>query len=285
MSTQAKLKHSEIRDFGTFLRKAREKTGLSQASAAKEIAKEILKSSNNVIDIPLSQSQIAQLESGTNNNPHVELLQAIAEVYKLSYSSLVSEYIKDKLRYDASRAERLNEDRKTIEELAEWETNERPEKLWVVAPNFVDDSNAQIYGAVIDLIKEAKTEITYFVKKSDLTDTGRFTRFKKFVVNKIMKEEQKDVSKNILYYPLSLEQMAVFSISFVIANPGSALIGAPSEDEHRASGYYVIPEESGQPSYGIAISKDELRRLAHNLMDFIEKDLAFKKTSYNGVTL
>ncbi len=267
MTTQQKHKRAELKDFGAYLRKRREQAGLSQSEAAKSITN-TLDGAENRSGISVSQSLIAQLETGIARNPDEPVLRAIASVYGLRYAEIISELIKDKYNLETVRADRLKEDVRTVDELADWEKNAVKQTLWVVAPNFVDDHNSHVASTVYDLISKG-IDITYFVDKKDLAPgTGRFVHFKSLIATKYRLENDKDIGSLIKAHPLGKEELAWLSTSFVIADPQQALLFAKME-EGEASGFYVMPGEGGQPAYGTAINRHELRRLAGNLMEIV----------------
>jgi transcriptional regulator with XRE-family HTH domain len=268
MSKQTKHKRSELRDFGSFLRKARETRGLTQTESAEQVTKEIARIDVSS-DASVSQSLIAQLETGTNRNPDELLVRALSNVYKIPYSVLISELVKDKYKLEAVRADRLKEDILSIDELAQWERQVNAKALWIVAPNFIDDRHPAITSTVHDLLKKGTT-ISYFVNEADTLDGGRFSSFKILITRWFLEKLGTDVSDLIHCYPLKKEHTAWLATSFVIADPIEAYIHASSATSGKASGYYIIPEESGTPSYGIAISQGELRRLTGNLMIVID---------------
>ena len=253
-----KYKRPSLKDFGSYLRKLREQQGFAQLLAADKLSHEI--------EGTVSQSLVTQLESGTARNPDISLLRAVAEVYDVSYSDVISELVKDKYQLEALRADRLKDEIRTIDQLAEWEREAKPNELWIVAPNFVDDTNLLIAKTVIDLLKNG-TNIKYFVNESDTMSTGRFASFKRQVIRQLG-ELYDEANPQISAHGLTPHDIAWLSTSFVIANPRQA-ISFESESEP-SSGYYVLPEADGRPSYGLAISERELARLALNLIEVID---------------
>jgi|CXWL01.1.fsa_nt_gi transcriptional regulator with XRE-family HTH domain len=262
-----------LKDFGSYLRRRREQIGLAQLKAAEAISNQITSNSKGNTKNSVSQSLLAQMEAGIARNPDNIILKALAAVYGISYAAVICELVKDKYQLDPIRADRLKDNICSIDELAEWEKRIKPSTLWIVAPNFIDDTDSHFASTVLELLRDNKTHITYFINEIDSLEDGRFTIFKTSVAEQL-KKEKGDVSFNpkIDSYPLKREDTAWLSTSFVIANPEQALIFAPQKEEKGASGYYVLPGESGQPAYGLAINDGELRRLSSNLMRVINNN-------------
>lgn len=130
--------------------------------------------------------------------------------------------------------------------------------------------NTHIASTVLELLRNNETHITYFVNEIDAHKDGRFTIFQASVSEQLKKEkEDRSFEPKINFYPLSRKDTAWLSTSFVIANPEQALVFASRKEGKGAEGYYILPGESGQPAYGLAINDGELRRLSNNLMRII----------------
>src|ERR1035438_4109246 len=78
---------ARLSQFGKLLKAAREKTIPSQQDAARRLTE---------AGYPVSQSLIAQLETGRISNPDASMLRKLSEVYGVPYAELVRDLVLDK---------------------------------------------------------------------------------------------------------------------------------------------------------------------------------------------
>ena len=79
--------------FGKYLKQERERKGMTQQEVA-----DILRPKMKIDKVGLSQSGLAQYETGKINDPDPLILQRLAEVYEVSYFEMVMELVDEKYR-------------------------------------------------------------------------------------------------------------------------------------------------------------------------------------------
>jgi len=100
------MPRKRLTSFGEYLKKNRKRTGLSQAEIAQRLG--------------MSQSLVAQLETGRISNPDKEMLRIIATIYDIDYDRLVWELMSEKYDLQGSSwlvpKERITKLRRRIED-------------------------------------------------------------------------------------------------------------------------------------------------------------------------
>lgn len=273
----APTERKKLNRFGKLLKTWRTRAGFKEL---KEIDPKILKDAGWHSDRPVSV--IAQMESGRVSNPDVDNLAAIAKAYRKDPELVSSALTVEKYRLlpeDASVEELeavatamavaaqkqrageigaalLQMPLRDVRGLAQWEMElarqlAPPIELWVVAPNFLDNTNPDIFQAVVSLLA-AGASVTYFVKQDDLE--GSFARL---ILNiEDYAQNNKDVMRGRVFgVGLNPDQLCWMAASFAISNPSSAtpspLSSAPAE------GFTIIASD-GSPAYGIPMSQRDL---------------------------
>jgi hypothetical protein len=242
-------------------------------------------------------SVIAQMESGRISNPDVANLEIIAKAYRRQREDVIAALMADKYRLlpDGSNEEALREVAEVIalgarkqvageigaallrmnvldiRGLAQWEINltiqpAQPVELWVIAPNFVDNTNADIFKAVTTLLG-AGAKITYFVRAEDLQEMANFDQlvgnledYAQNVDNGILKGQVHGVG-------LRPDQVCWMVASFAISNPGTA---TPSSLSH-AKGFTIVASD-GTPAYGIPMSERDLLSRVGEIKRFLSRN-------------
>jgi transcriptional regulator with XRE-family HTH domain len=246
--------------FGEYLHSLRvnNDVGMSQAEMAKELRKNGYGSA--------TQSLIAQLETGRITNPSKELLEHLANAYKApSYDALVMTLVCDKYGISGAKAELLKRDIRDIKGLAEWECEVKPEELWIVAPNFVDDEDSEIQEAVFENLKRPDCTFTYFVDQSDVSPDRRFGRLLLTFFNMA---DDLGLKGRVRWFGFEPMELRVMGASYVISNPGT--IYKPAGDK-RPEGFMVISSDKNRPQWGIKMEPEVVLRRISNLNGWMAK--------------
>lgn len=230
--------------FGEYLHSLRvNNVGKSQAEMAKILKKQGYEKP--------TQSLIAQLETGRITNPSPDLLKQLATAYKApSYDALVMTLACDKYGISKAKAELLKRDIRDIKGLAEWEREIKPEELWIVAPNFVDDDDSEILQAVFENLRRPDCTLTYFVDESDVSPDRRFGRL---LLSFFNMADALGLKGKVRWFGFEPMELRVMGASYVIANPGA--IYQPSGDK-RPEGFMVVSSDKNRPQWGIKMDPD-----------------------------
>src|ERR1051325_345321 len=202
---------NKLTEFGTFLKQARAVAGIESQNDAVKALKGI--------HINVSQSLIAQYETGRITDPDPKVLLGFSRIYTKDYMEILWQLAKEKYsppragwsEFDTSRWElwktglmRWNEIGrvKGVEDLENFQLQAKtalikekevlnlsgvlkwtagfPElkQLWVVAPNFLDDENVDVFESVCDNIIRRSVTTVYFVIDTDAEEGGRFWSLK-----------------------------------------------------------------------------------------------------------
>src|SRR3954471_4089150 len=243
---KAKQERVRLEDFGYCLHTQRLKVAqLSQAAMAQEL--QALGHDNP------TQSFVAQLETGRITNPSSELLDKVYRAYKFpSYDSVFSVFAADKYKLSQAKADLIRRDIRDLEGLAQWEIDIRPDELWIVAPNFVDEENSAIFDAVLKNLQRPHCTLTYFIDESDIPPEKRFGKLL-VTFYRMRKQTEPPLLGKVRWFGLTPIEIRIMASSFVIANPKS--LYAP---DSKAEGYTVIPYR-GRPQWGIRMESDDLK--------------------------
>lgn len=191
--------------FGEFVKSARENRAASQQQARLVLAQAGLK---------VSQSWVAQLETGRITDPDPDVLRKIDAAYGVGYDRLIYALIRDKYGLDdlaqvtplsrerwqtvaavlknfktvgkvegleidqlRAKARMLESELLDVDGLARLQ-RELPKlkELWIVTPHFQDDKNATLREAVVHNLGRG-VRYTYFVPKVDLEEGRPFWLF------------------------------------------------------------------------------------------------------------
>ena len=286
-----RVKHAA---FGKLLKKWRIAAGCEQLKTAVDRLQEAGWEFDG--DRPDSRpSVIAQMESGRISNPSVKNLETLAKAYGRSREEIIAALMADKygLLPEGQNEEALQGVAEVISRalqahirndvgiellrtknvldrkgLAQWETalagqSRRPIELWVVAPNFVDRDDADIFSAVVTILS-AGAEVTYFVKAEDMRGMGQFNLFIDDLENYARTTDPSIKKGRVHAVGLEPGQLCWMAASFAISNPGS-LTPANALD---ATGYTIIASD-GTPTYGIRMSEKDLRSKVSEIRRFI----------------
>jgi transcriptional regulator with XRE-family HTH domain len=238
-------------DFGDFLKRARLAAEFkTQQEAARAIGSMV------------SQSQIAQLETGRVKDPDVTTLHELSRIYRVPFYELIAELVQEKYSIPQIPMEVL-----TIQGLANWERG-LPELplLWIAAPNFVDEDNAQIFDAVVANLKRG-THICYFVRENDMVEGEKFSRLRT-KLERLPDLHDIPATGQVAWYALKPVDLRWFAACFVIANPMTILGEEPSGP--RTEGFVVVNHDY-RPAYGIRMSEADLKIRASFVDSFIKQ--------------
>lgn len=257
--------------FGQCLREARMKCSWGQETVSELMSEK---------GYTVSQSMIAQLESGRTKDPDPHVIKGLCELYRIQYTSVIAELIREKYELSDLHYERIKANVKSIDELAEWELETKPKELWVIAPNFVDAKDEHIFSTIKELIVNTEIIIRYFVEERETGVTGRFAYFLKLLQQELKGESI--IKGEIKWTPIGEEQIGWLSNSMVIANPQAAF---GMNNNEKAEGFIVINAENGDPSYGIPMGQNEIRQRVFGLGPYVEQaDINLKnKNVFPGV--
>jgi transcriptional regulator with XRE-family HTH domain len=108
----------------------------------------------------------------------------------------------------------------SVKAMARWEV-EAPDvrKFWVIAPEFIADSDPDIREAVArNLLKHPPVEYEYFIHP---TNTGRFLAYKQLLKNheEILRVKRLKVDRLIRAYTLDKQALRWLSTDHLVANP------------------------------------------------------------------
>ncbi|HEU0048142.1 MAG TPA: helix-turn-helix transcriptional regulator [Nitrososphaera sp.] len=235
----------KLAEFGSYLKQARADARIESQNDAVEAL--------NGIHVNVSQSLIAQYETGRITDPDLEVLLGFSKIYKKDYMEILWHLVKEKYapprggwsEFDAIRWElwktglvrwkeiaRVKELEKfqlqakaalfkekevlNLPGVLKW-TREFPDlkQLWVVAPNFLDDEDVDVFETVCyNIIKRNVTTI-YFVTQADTDKGGRFWSLKE----RFSKKLGKKAIGHIHGVPLTRDALTWIQSDIVVANP------------------------------------------------------------------
>ncbi len=260
MKNNPKFKRSpELKEFGKFLKVMRARLGMTQTEAASAIVNRSMYSRDKHDALAMSQSLMAQLEAGKVRNPDEVILRVMAEVYEISYESIIKELVKDKYNIDPDIANHLGDEVLSTDDLPNWLYQKGVKSLWIIAPNFFYDDYDDFALNVCSLL-ELKIHITYFVNENITGEGGQYYEFDRFMSSWFYASTGKEAREYLHCRTITSDQSTFMSTGFIISNPQQALLMA-SPEEGEATGVYIMPDKNGKPSYGIGINRSELRRL------------------------
>jgi transcriptional regulator with XRE-family HTH domain len=277
---------ARLSQFGKLLKTAREKTVPSQQEAARRLTE---------AGYPVSQSLIAQLETGRISNPDASMLRKLSEVYGVSYADLVRGLVLDKYGESDENTSQICELISSeaaappegdplkahlmrskleffkharvldVDGMAEWQQKIPDLKnYWVIAPDFVDDKIETIRDAVIHNLKR-KVTITYFVKAGEEEPGGRFFDYieelKRYIEDHKELKLKSDRVDDILVVPMESKDIRWLVADMVVANPES-----PKEQ----IGFLVFRSE-GAPAFGFQMSRKDVAKTVAMIKPFAKQ--------------
>lgn len=90
------------------------------------------------------------------------------------------------------------------------------ERVWVIVPNFLDDTNRDVLDEVVYNIKERDVQFTYFVRAVDQRRGGRFSKFFNTCLSPLVGDKARS---HVISVPLDDKDLLWLQTDFVIANP------------------------------------------------------------------
>lgn len=275
-----KAKPTPLLEFGRFIKELREASGFpTQAKFAKALGR--------------SQSYVALLETGGVTNPDLALLTELVNTLNsgnaaarpdtrrsgmptTTVEALIAALITSKYEIPLSHSSLLTMEVRDRSELACWERDMVAKELWIIAPNFMDNRDPEIRGALAHRL-ESGTTVSFFVRESDATPGGQFLNLRLQLSRDLA--EVRDWEQRLRHYSLGDDEMAWISSSFVIRNPQEVIrwghsVGAlptpetaqslesngmssASSQAPDAEGYTIISRDN-DPAYGFRMSSEEL---------------------------
>jgi transcriptional regulator with XRE-family HTH domain len=232
--------------FGEYLKQARLDAKFTQLEAAAKISQ---------LGRRASQGLIAQYESG-KITPDPAMMGLLTEVYGLEYMMAVLQLVRDKylpegesglpaeqLRLWEASLKRFPEISgvRGLEEaqirakatfvremevldvsgIAQWErTFPNLEELWVVAPNFLDDKNAEIRAAVASNLKR-HVYYRHYVRKADIEKNGRWTLLKRSLARFDSGLDERTIEDQMSAVAIGEDDLTWNNTDLIIANPRS----------------------------------------------------------------
>lgn len=275
---------------GAFLRQIRKKTGLTQNEVAGKLSRRLRRK--------ISQGLVAQLETGRIITPDAGTLTSLAKVYGVDYEEFVfrialdvidkyrheselSEFGKSRLELweaglkrfstvgnvkglevDQQRAKAVFIEKAEILDLAgclKWQTSfPHLRELWLVVPDFLDDTDPEIQKATIRHLKDG-VRIHYFVLEGEEEQGGKFWRLQRMLPELDPAITPKMVEEQVIGFPLNKEQQRWLTTNLIIAHP-------PPPDE--AVGFRILRQEGGQ-SFAIRMAAMELDKIVRPMTQWV----------------
>lgn len=225
--------------------------------------KDLAESLNKAWGTNLSQSFVAQLETGKVTNPDAALLRRLTSFLvpqegEMAYRRIIAALNCDKYDIPEFSASFLYRDIKDVEALGTWESNLEPRsELWIAAPNFVDADNPAIRSVVVSLLKN-DCKVVYFVDARDAQPGGKFDKFRRQLAG------HPEIGSHAPWViPLDAQNLKMLSPSAVIARPLSVSEDAPPE------GYMIVNKGDGTPEFGIKMTDRDVENRVASLNGFL----------------
>jgi transcriptional regulator with XRE-family HTH domain len=282
-----------LSQFPQFLIKARQKIGKSQLQVAKELENRGLKVSQTLVaqyekgKIALPDQQILRTMAAIYGCSYTEIIILVAfdllrEKYQFgradykaepgaSYVDFISALVK-KVNDESESAEmKMHQLRASaalfdstsildVEGNSEWQKNfPNLEQFWVVVPNFVELTDANVRKAVINNLKRG-VKYFYFVAAEDLEPPlGRLWVLKNSLPQIDSELTEETINEQIIEVILDKHALIWLPVDLVIANPHKS-----SEAEG-----FVITRKQGSPVFSIKMEPSDLARVTDELSRYI----------------
>jgi transcriptional regulator with XRE-family HTH domain len=240
-------RRQKLHEFGEAVKSAREVVSPSQQKAVEVLARH---------DLKVSQSWVAQLETGRITDPDPEILRKIEAAYGIDYDRLVYALIRDKYRLNDSsfvssatrnrwnaverlipglsdvsgkqplyeyeqRAKEtlLSQEVLDLEGLAAWQRSFPDLKeVWASGDLFLDDRIPLLHGSVLENLKRG-VRFFFFMDKRDLDEGKPFWLFLHRIYGEVRSSK---VQQQIRTLPLEEAELRWMTSGFMLTNPTDA---------------------------------------------------------------
>jgi transcriptional regulator with XRE-family HTH domain len=237
--------------FGSFLREARNKVGLSQKEAARQLT---------MAGHAISQNAVAQLELGRVTNLDDCALKTLADVYRKAplevlaalvrekYPSIVTEGTADLIRRGGFTVREVLHQIRTLPDLS---------KVAIIVPNFIDNEDSEVFEATAFAIKERGVHYVYFVPGRELEEkvhenggwrTGRFFHLTQALTGAVGRDLVKRCVRGFPIEKLNAPMITLVN-DFVILDAMGRRIG------------YEYFREGDKPNLAVELAQDQLETL------------------------
>lgn len=283
-------RRKKLIEFGEFVKSAREAKISSQQKAVEAFAGQGLK---------ISQSWIAQLETGRLTDPDPEILRKIEAAYGIDYHRLVYALIRDKYRLEdrafaspltrlrwkaveallgsvesVGRVHGLEEHRLRalqkvagqeildLEGLAAWQADFPDlQELWIVSSSFQHDKEPSLRAAVLANLKRGVRHL-YFVRKTDLEEGKPFWLFLRRLAADV-KKSKAHLDQQVRAVPLEEAELRWLAADLILANP---------TDPETRSGFVGVRHNQAT-RFAFPLSAWDIERAVNSLLPFVVKKL------------
>ena len=242
-----KLKKARLNGLGLLLREARRKKGWTQKDAAGAII------SSASEPVKFSQAGLAQLETGTVQNPSQAILASAAQTYGLPYEKILAELLKDKYNLLPPLADFMSGGTYSVEEIFSWKCSDEPlpEKAWFVVPSLANMNWDMVRH--LQRLASGGTEMLFCIEERDVSN------FKMMVQQPLFRLTDR---ASVAYRVLTEDELSWLSLEFVIFNP--ALL----KDNVTPQGFYLFKDDANILSFGAKMS---YREVVHKFLSLSEK--------------
>ncbi len=275
-------------NFGEFVKSARERSAPSQQQAVYVLAQAGLK---------MSQSWVAQIETGRITDPDTPILLKLAEAYGLDFDQLVYALVRDKYQLDdlaqvtalsrerwrtiapafrsypkvggveglevdqlRAKAQMLESEILHVAGLAKWQKDfPKLKELWMVAQQFQDDKDPALRDAVIHNLGRS-VHFFYFVRKTDIDEGRPFWLFLRRLAQDHPSLRNR-LQKQIHGIGLDESELRWLLTDFIVANPG---------DPATRTGFIGLRHDHAM-KFARRMSNLDVEAAVHGIMPFLTK--------------
>jgi class 3 adenylate cyclase len=149
----------------------------------------------------------------------------------------------------------------TLPQLGMWEQSFLTLRtFWGIAPNFLGDTNPEIYDAMLSNLKERNTVYTYFLHS--FADLQRLRDFTKRLAQQLGRPDLSEQIRPVLLWkrPGDRSSDGVMRREYFIANP----------DLKKREGYRIMRNNSGYVTRGIRLLEIECNRVVELLLPLLD---------------
>jgi transcriptional regulator with XRE-family HTH domain len=284
-------RRQKLHQFGEAVKSARESVSPSQQKAVEVLARH---------DLKVSQSWVAQLETGRITDPDPEILRKIEAAYGIDYDRLVYALIRDKYRLNDpsfvsaatrnrwSAVERLMplggsigerplhqyeqraketllfQEVLDLEGLAAWQRSFPDlQEVWASGALFLDDRFPLLHTSVRENLKRG-VRFLFFVDKSDLDEGKPFWLFLNRLHGDVRSSKVQQQTRTL---PLEEAELRWVTSDFILANPTR-----PSTRE----GFLTIrSSQSGR--FAFRMADQQVESVVAGLVPFVVKKIGRKE--------
>jgi hypothetical protein len=157
-----------------------------------------------------------------------------------------------------------------LEGCLKWQTSfPNLRELWLVLPDFLDDTDPAIQRATIRHLKDG-VRIHYFVLEGEEEQGGKFWRLQRMLPELDPAITPKMVDEQVTGFPLNKEQQRWLTTNLIIAHP---------QPPDEAVGFRILRQEGGR-SFAIRLAAMELDKVVRLMTQWVVVQLEKQHKSF-----